>query len=306
VFRQVYDVPVSKKYKKKGVLISRIKSIVYPYYISWFISFIGLHLSSDLKTTLSNLSNSIFELVFIDMAGFRVGYYSNSVTWYLSALFLNIIFFLPFMEYFGKSYLKKIAPVVSIFLYGILALNSSFLFGPHTIMFGCIYKGMIRCAAGVNAGLFIYSLYENKGFVEFLKRKIKLTYFVSIFSFILIMTYLIIPSPLENVNDYTYIILLFFFLVPVFCITSILENKISKIPFISRIGKFSIYVYFSQGVVYSQKDRLYDWNISNYYKIFIFICFCFISAILVYGIELLCRKLFETKKDFFAIGRRIN
>ena len=274
--------------------MSRVKSVAYPYYISWFFAFLGLHIAVGLDCTFSDLLNSIFELSFLDMAGFKVGYYANSVAWYLSALFMNIIIFAPIIEKFGTRYIQKVAPVVSVFLYGILALNSSFLFAPHTVMFGLIYKGMIRCAAGINAGFFIYGLHKNAEFLCSLKKHVKLAHFIQISTFIITIGYLVAPSSPDAFRDYFCVIILFLLLTTTLCTDSVIERTLEKVPLVLRMGKFSIYIYFSQAIVYSQKERLHLWNLSNYYKIFVFVVLCFGAAFLVYGIELLCRKIINS------------
>ena len=246
--------------------MSRIKSVAYPYYISWFFAFIALHITSGSGIFFRDLSNSIFELSFLDMAGFSVGYYANSVAWYLSALFMNILIFAPIIEKFGESYIQKAAPAVAVFLYGILALNAPALFAPHTVMFGWIYKGMIRCAAGINAGFFIYGLYKKEEFLCELKKHIKLVQFVQIAAFAATMGYLIAPSSPDAFRDYSCAIILFLGLAATLCADSCIERTLEKAPLVLGMGKFSVYIYFSQAIVYSQKERLRGWNLSNYYR----------------------------------------
>ena len=70
--------------------IKRIKKIAIPYYLTWIVCFIGRHVTSQLlgekRKVLFDLLNSVYELLFLEMFGFKKGYYSNDVGWFFSAL----------------------------------------------------------------------------------------------------------------------------------------------------------------------------------------------------------------------------
>lgn len=268
--------------KTSGYIISRIKGIAIPYYISWVLCFIGLHISINYKETLHDLLNSIYELLFLGMAGFKNGYYSNDPTWYVSAFFIIILIFAPIAEKFKDNYFRRTAPIVSLLCYGIIALNTNTLYAPHTIMFNFIYKGIIRCAAGIHAGFYIYSLYTNPTFKSQINEKRSTTVFIAALSFLIVLLYMIIPTKkFDDAMDYAVVLFLFLFLTVVFCFSSKIEQFLKRIPFILKLGRFSVYLYFSQAIVYTQKQLLHDWNISNYKKLIVWIALCFLAAIVV-------------------------
>ncbi|WP_296012431.1 acyltransferase family protein [uncultured Treponema sp.] len=265
-------------------MLTRIKGIALPYYISWLFAFVCAHLPFGLKDFARDLSNSLYELLFIDMAGYKVGYYVNEPAWYVSALFMNILIFAPLAERFGKKYFERIAPVVALFLYGLLSLNTPNLYAPHTVMYGFIYKGMIRCAAGVNAGFAIYGLFKNGKFLEFIRQHKKTKIFIEFLSFTIIVAYMIFPIyKFEAARDYAVVILIFVFLTTILCSTSVLEKKLQKCPVVLWLGRFSVYLYFSQCIIYTHKELLHNWNISNFIKLPIWVVLCFSVAFAVYG-----------------------
>ena len=273
-------------------MISRIKGIALPYYISWILAFIAIHLPFVFKDFVYDFTNSLYELLFIDMAGFKVGYYVNETAWYVSALFMNILIFAPIVEYVEKKYFERIAPAVAIFLYGILALNTSNLYGPHMIMFSFIYKGMIRCAAGLNAGFAIYGLLKNERFLEIIGKHKKTKAFIELITFAIIIIYMTIPAfTFENARDYAIVFIIFIFLITVLCTSSCLENILQKFPAVLWLGRFSVYLYFSQCIIYSHKHLLQNWNISNFIKLPIWVVLCFTAAFVVYGVASLIKLI---------------
>ena len=78
-------------------------------------------------------------------------------------------------------------------------------------------------------------------------------------------------------------ILFFVFLVTVLCSSSVVESMLQKHPVVLWLGRFSVYIYFSQAIIYTHKVALHDWNISNYIKLPIWLALCFMAAFLVYG-----------------------
>lgn len=296
VYKRLNNAYTQVNYVKSDYLLARIKSIAFPYYISWCLSFLGLHLNSKVTELFQDLTNSVFELTFLDMAGFKMGYYANSVAWYLSALFICILIFAPIVEHYRNSYLLKAAPIISIFIYGILALHTDFLFAPHTIMFGWLYKGMLSSIAGVNAGLFLYGLYRNDNFVNLINRNQIIITLTQIISFCFIIFYLIVPTSMDYSRDYICVLCIFILLISILCTDSFLERKLQKIPCVLKLGRASVYIYFSQAIIYTQKKRIHDWNISNYYKLLIFLLLCFLAATIVYLIERIIKKVFGLRK----------
>lgn len=139
----------------------RIKKIAIPFYFSWALCFLSGRLTAFLKGDavdfLPKLLNSIYELCFLDMFGFKKGLYSNSVAWYFSALIISMLVICPLIIRFKKNYTLYAAPALGFFMLAILSLNYDYLYGPHSVLPGIpVLKGAVRAFSEINLGVFIY------------------------------------------------------------------------------------------------------------------------------------------------------
>ena len=90
-------------------LIKRIKKIAIPYYSIWLVCFILTELKVVLiniegRTFLNDLVNSVYELLFLDMAGFRKGLYVNDVAWFFSGTIISLFILGPFIAKFKEKF----------------------------------------------------------------------------------------------------------------------------------------------------------------------------------------------------------
>lgn len=100
-----------------------------------------------------NAAYSVFELLFLTQAGFKI-FSANSVTWYISALLLVMAFYFPFLakEKRRNVFLFLIAPLLTIFIYGYALTNFGKGFHGPSISVGLINKGLLRGFAEVALG----------------------------------------------------------------------------------------------------------------------------------------------------------
>ena len=299
------------------ILRSRFTTIKWPYYISWLGAFVGLNLVSDLETLLGNLLHSIPELCFIDMCGFKEGFYANPVAWYVYALFFTVVITVPIIKRYGLSFCYYCAPVLSLMFYGILNLNYDVLNAPHQIMFGFIHKGLVRCFAGCFAGFFIFSLTKESSIKIWLDNHLRVASLFQMLSFILVIMYCV--SPIENSYDFSVVVLMIVFLsITMICNPN--ENIVKKIPFVLKLGRFSVYMFLGQAVFYAVLhnvvefrccnivwlplyfDKLfwfYNDDVSVYLRAFVFFLMCVLSSVAVLG----CEKII--KYVFIKAGRKV-
>ena len=146
--------------------LRRISKIAVPYYATWLLCFIGGRISEIMSGNpahvISSLLNSIYELTFVEMLGFKDGLYSNALSWYFSALIISIFVIYPFLQHFKKKYLLIVAPLVGFSLLARLSMEFDYLYYPHKIFPNFpIMKGMVRAFADVNLGVFIFGIIEE-------------------------------------------------------------------------------------------------------------------------------------------------
>ena len=67
-----------------------------------------------IKKCMGDVITSIFELLFLRMAGFAEQYYINPVAWYLSAIFLTTILIYPLARRYREACSKWIFPLITI------------------------------------------------------------------------------------------------------------------------------------------------------------------------------------------------
>ena len=299
-------------------LIRRIKKIALPYYICWFGSFIGIHLMKYWNSTgliklggkyeisdsvFINLLNSIYELTFLDMFGFKKGMYSNQVAWYFSALVICILILTPFMIRYKNAFCLVAAPLISFSAYAFLSLKYDYLFSPHTVIDGLyIYKGMIRAVAGICGGAFLFGLVNMKP-REYLINKV-MERVIVLLLWIGILLYSLFPfesNYTETAIQYDYIvaILIIIALGITFHLDSMKnEGRLTKNKTFTRItdymGSLSVYVFFAQSILYSFDKFIFILDISTLKKLLLFNLTAILLAIVL---KLFCEKIRSKNND---------
>ena len=193
----------SNKDSSLSYLLKRIKRIAFPYYTCWIVSFIIIQVSKFIidhgsfpmwsgyvnhynfsGSIWKDLFNSLYELLFVDMLGFKHGFYSNPVAWFISATLITFFMIMPFLKKGGRKYTIYVAPLFSFFIYAVLSQRFDFINAPHSNMFSIthinseiealaeaygtssglipIYKGLFRSFAGINLGIFIFGITETQ------------------------------------------------------------------------------------------------------------------------------------------------
>ena len=262
-------------------LIKRIRKIAVPYYSTWLVCFlitevkvVWMHLEN--RSFLNDLVNSIYELLFLEMAGFKKGLYVNDVSWFFSATILSLFLIGPFIAKFKEKFILYFAPVISIFSYGILCLNFDYLHNPYLLIPNCfILKGLIRAIAAICAGCFLFSFTTNENLKEIIgsfisKRKV-LIRVLDVIAWVAILTYMTLPfksnaEELAVQYDFILVILMFFAMIPV--VFNVFEpafgDKAASIA--DKAGKYAFYAYFGQAVFYAVDGFFYSLSISVFFK----------------------------------------
>lgn len=279
-------------------ITKRIKNIAIPYYFSWILCFIGGRIQNILlgesTNTLDSLINSIYELTFLEMFGFVKGLYSNSLSWYFSALIISLSIICPVLIRFKDVFSLYVAPIIAFFLLGILSINFDYLYYPHKVLYGFVLKGMVRAFANVSLGIFMYSFVDKyKGKINIINNKaLRL---VNIIAWIIIIGYMIVPF--DNNTEilsvqYDYIFLLIIFISLLYSFLTY-DDRYSKITgnIFDWLGKVSVYIYFGQPIFYSLWRWFLSISIRTIYKYIIFWIAVMFFSFLVYIFEKIIMRL---------------
>lgn len=217
--------------------IKRLEKIAIPYYLSWLACFIGRRITNHLLGRPVgflplDIANSIYELLFLEMLGFKKGLYSNDVAWFFSALLIVSFMIGPWIVKYKQSFCLYCAPLVIVFSYGILSLYFDYLYYPGKLIGNSfVQKGIVRAMAAVCIGSFLYGLLSIKPFKLFIKEKcnIFIITITDIVLWLILFCYMIYPfyilTILYSINfEQTVVILVVF---PLYLIA---ENRILKRP----------------------------------------------------------------------------
>lgn len=230
----------------------KIRPFLLPVWISWLVSFIGIHMIAEnvtVRTLLRDALYSIFDLLFLRNAGFRgISYIGTS--WYISALMLStLIICVPLMRY-RETYVFWLAPVSAIMILGYLSHECGHIVDIDQWM-GIAYKCQLRAFAEIDLGIFLYGvcLYLKKVDLTGLGRC--LLGCMEIAGYGIAMAYMLYES---NTYKYDFVMVI---LLSVSISITFSEKTFScligeKAPGIfGWLGKYSLYIYLDQKVVYN-------------------------------------------------------
>lgn len=133
-------------------VFKKIKTIL-PYYIFGSIAtLVGNVAYLGFKNVFApgKLLRVPFTVFFLEVTGIPA-YNITGANWYLSAMFLSMFVLYPVLRKRNDLFLKVIAPLVSLLLYGYMLRHDGFLEG-WAIWYGFVCKGLLRAIAGISLG----------------------------------------------------------------------------------------------------------------------------------------------------------
>lgn len=150
-------------------ILHKIKGLFPDYLIAWAISFAitSTGMRDSAVDVIKRFLSGVFEFLFMTSAGFDESARVNNVTWFLSAMILAMALLLPVFLKNRRFYLKWLAPVGSVFLYGFLVKTWKYPFTSSIAWNGFVTKGTLRAVAGMLLGAVAYSLSEQLKKVRF-------------------------------------------------------------------------------------------------------------------------------------------
>lgn len=285
--------------------VQRLKKVAIPYYITWFFCFWGVRFTKAYegvanKSVFEDAANSIYELFFIEMFGFKKGLYSNDVAWFFSALLIVTFILAPWMAKYKKGFSLYFAPLIVLFSYGILSMHYDWLYAPYYFIGdSVIMKGLIRALAAICIGVALNGVLESEKYKLFMERlrsgTRNIICFTDIILWLIVLIYMVYPFRLrlyETKIQYDYIIVLLMTIAMIPVLGGIWSEKHSERYglFARKLGKCAFYAFFGQAIFYSFDKIIYSYDMNIYIKVLIlYISVSFFS----YGLYVLAKK---TKK----------
>lgn len=261
----------------------------FPYILVCFIGgLIVKTIYSDM--TIRDYVLSIWELFFLRMAGFRTTVV-NGAAWYISAMLLAMLILYPLLRKFKKNFIYLGAPIIVIFLAGILNNNYFSLRVPDEWL-GFFYKGFIRAFMELSLGCILYLVCEKISKLNFTKFGKILITSIEIIGFLIPF---IIFQFIDSATTYDFVVLAIISISIVLAFSEkTLEFKLFNNKVNLYLEKLSLPVYLSHTFIRTIiNESSLTINLSYYEKLIIFIIVTILfSMILMKIIEKLSEKKF--------------
>ena len=140
--------------------------------VAWCLAFAARHIwRPPVSGSVANdLLQGVRELFLLDQTGgASKEYLVNIATWYLSAMLFALFLLYPLMRKLKDTFFYIIAPLLTIFLYGVMFQTFDDLGAPRGWNFGFIMKGTMRALAAIALGCVIFKIVEGLKKLQFTK-----------------------------------------------------------------------------------------------------------------------------------------
>lgn len=140
----------------------KIKGLLPDVYVAWIVAFLVTCWMDSLSGTnlVKKTIMSVFELMFVNQTGL-MGFRSNKVTWYLSAMLLAMLVLYPVLIKTRKTFIYLIALILALFIYGYLYKSGAEGLSAPSHWNGHFTNGFLRAAAGISLGCISYGIVDK-------------------------------------------------------------------------------------------------------------------------------------------------
>ena len=267
-------------------IYKKIKSF-FPYILVCFVC--GLVVKSIFgDMTIKDYILSIWDLTFLRMAGFRTTVV-NGAAWYISAMLLAMLILYPLLRKYKKNFIYLGAPIIVIFLAGILNHNYFSLRVPDQWL-GYVYKGFVRAIMELSLGTILYIVCEKIKNINFTNLGKMLITIIEIGGFLIPF---VMSQFIEKATTYDFVVLIIISISIVFAFSEkTLEFKFFNNKIIYFLEKLSLPIYLSHTFIRTIINESYLTINFNYYeKTFIFVIVTIVfSIILKFVLDILSKK----------------
>lgn len=220
---------------------------------------------------IKDLILSIFELLFLSMAGF-ISFFSlyDPPVWYFSVLLIAILLIYPLMRKAKMFFPAVIAPIIVLISYGFLSVHYGSV-NTITEWHGVIYTGLIRGIGGVCLGCICFHLVR----VAPIEKKTKLSYIkntclevaILIVTLLLMCVYNGYKTDFIAISGFTILIYLSF-------AKDSYLNKICNNRFLKFLGEYAMAIFVTHWLAVCFLAKNSGWVVEeDVYLIYIFCVF---------------------------------
>lgn len=296
-YQRLKDKPTDNCGKESLEFIwKKIKSIAPLYYVTFAICFVVyyiIHLRQNMwnepVSILTDLAmKSIPELFMIQMGGVRpCGI--NSITWYISAMFLAMLPMYYLMRKCTDFFFHILTPLLSIFLYGFFYNSEKVYFEQNNFVL-IFTGGFLRACCGISFGIMAFMLAEKiKEWSNSKNKRMKITVLEVALTVIFLVVWL--RRTLDASVLFPAFLLFPILLAVIFSGKSYI-SKIFQSRIFSYCGTISMWIYMNHYVGRLIVNNLYYFqNVSYIAQYFYMILFTLISMGISITVLRICKKI---------------
>lgn len=270
----------------------KILSIMPDIYIAWGIAFIIEHIGEfSFHGMFRDVITSIWDLLFLTEAGF-LGYKSNRVTWYISAMFLVMLFMFPLIRKLGDTFYYIIAPLMLIFLMG----TTCHVWKNYTGLewLGYSYKTIIRAIIGLTMGCLCYKAGKKIRKIDYTNLGIILFTLLEWLGYCVVISWSF--NHRSGKEGWILIVLLAISIIISFSQISLTDLVFSKYKIFNKLGKFSFSIYLGH-LYWSHKIKLFFPKLNYYQLLLIYITISILTGLFIMSVSIKIRKWWVKSRD---------
>lgn len=227
-------------------LLKKVKGFA-PYYVFGFVLALIAKclLTNFLVLFPKNITGVFFDLVLLKEAG--IPYVDvEGISWYLSSMLIAMYLLYPAFRFRKTFFQTYMAPLLAIWLLGLLFLDSKSIAYGIAKPFGIVTANTVRAIAEISLGICAHWISEKLRKSSFAERHSHLLSFVGIFAGVAAFGGMTFMKTGRNIP---FIIFLLFVLVSICGSQAASVNRLFKPSFCSYLGKLSMALFFTHTAI---------------------------------------------------------
>ena len=256
--------------------------------IAWIISFIATiaFQKETLIESLYRLFTSIGEPFLLYSFGLVYNDVNRS-TWYISSMIIAMCIQVPLIKKFPDIMKYIIMPLSCLLLWGGLYASLGTTRNP-SVWLGFTYKGNIRAFLEIEMGAILYNIAKKGRNLNFTNTGKVILTCIEYASYIAVILYMYFFTATKR--DFFFIILLCIAVLITFSQKGFYINNKSIATILIFLGKFSFPIYLGHVVYSNNLGLILPKNMSNHYKVLIYLICSILTAVLISSLSNYFRK----------------
>ena len=224
-------------------VVHKFKGLMPEFLFAWMISFGVAHIDISKTITIREMVNDlmvwIYQLIPVSMAGFSGGEF-HMAAWYISAMLLAMAILYPICRKYYDMYTRVIAPLLAIFILGMLQLSYGTVLGPVALIGTVTFRGFPRAIAEISLGAALCPLCEDFARHEITKNQSRMLTILSVICLGLTLAWMTIGT--GNTCDTFCVFLIAIVVFVAFSAKGSLKERFDR-EFCYKAGRLSMVIY---------------------------------------------------------------